>query len=296
MALAIQALSTGIAMAQDLEPRAYANLPVGMNFVIAGYGHSDGSVSADPSVHLDDGDIEIHTTLVAYARALDVLGRSGKIDIILPYTWLSGSAKLDGEPRKRDVEGFGDPRFRFSLNLHGAPALSFEEFRDYRQDLIVGLSLQVTAPLGQYDRDKLVNIGTNRWSFKPDFGVSKAWGRLTAEISTSVTFYTDNNEFLGDRELEKDPLYSIQTHAIYAIWRGIWAALDFTYYGGGASEVDGENVGERQENTRLGATLALPLGRHNSIKIYGSTGTSARLGADFDTVGVAWQTRWGGGL
>lgn len=274
----------------------YSNVPVGVNFLLAAYSYTDGGVSVDPSVELEDGEIEIQTTGLAYARILDVLGRSGKIDVVVPYSWLSGSATYEGERREREVEGFGDPRFRFSLNVLGAPALSFEEFQHYEQDVIVGLSLQVTAPLGQYDSDRLINIGTNRWTVKPEIGISKAWKRLTLELATSLAFYSDNDEFLGNRTLEKDPLYSIQSHAIYSMWRGVWGALDFTYYGGGQTSVDGVEVGERQENTRFGATLALPVNRYNSIKIYGSTGATARLGADFDTIGVVWQTRWGGGL
>lgn len=295
-ALAAAVLAATGAVAQDLEPRMYSNAPVGLNFLVAGYTYTDGSVSVDPSVPLQDGEIEVQTTGLGYARVLDVLGRSGKIDVVVPYSWLSGSATFQGEPQEREVEGFGDPRFRFSLNVLGAPALSFEEFQHYEQDVIVGVSLQVTAPLGQYDSDRLVNIGTNRWTVKPEIGISKSWKRLTLELATSVAFYSENDEFLGDRTLEKEPLYSIQAHAIYSIWRGVWAAFDFTYYGGGETTMDDVEAGERQENTRVGGTLALPVNRYNSIKIYGSTGASARLGADFDTVGVAWQTRWGRGL
>jgi hypothetical protein len=290
------AVTATSAAAQDLEPRVYSNAPVGLNFLVAGYSYTDGSVSFDASVPLEDGKVDYHTSLLAYSRVLDVLGRSGKVDVVVPYTWLSGSATYEGESRKREVEGFGDPRLRLSLNVLGAPALNFEEFTHYQQDVIVGLSLQVTAPLGQYDSHKLVNIGTNRWSVKPEIGISKAWKRLTLELTTALTFYGDNEDFLGNRDLEKDPLYSIQGHVIYSIWRGVWGALDLTYYGGGETTVDGAPAGERQQNTRVGGTLAFPVNRYNSIKIYGSTGTSARIGGDFDTVGVAWQTRWGGGL
>jgi hypothetical protein len=267
-----------------------------MNFLVAGYSYTDGSVSVDAAVPIEDGEIEFHQSVLGYARVLDVLGRSAKIDMSVPYTWLSGSATVDGEDRDREVEGFGDPRFRFSLNVLGAPALSFEEFQHYQQDVIVGLSLQVTAPLGQYDSDKLINIGTNRWSVKPEIGVSKSWKRLTLDLMTGVRFYTDNEEFLGDRKLEKEPLYSIQAHAIYTIGRGIWGAVDFTYYGGGETTIDGGDIGEPQENTRVGGTLVFPVNRYNSIKIHGSTGATARLGADFDSIGVFWQTRFGGGL
>src|SRR4029453_6787783 len=122
---------------------------------------------------------QVHSALLAYARARDVWGRSGKVDVVVPYAWLSGSADVAGQPREREGSGVRDPRFRFTVNFYGAPALSLQEFAGNKQDLILGASLQVSAPLGQYDPDKLVNIGTNRWSIKPDLGLSKAFGPLT---------------------------------------------------------------------------------------------------------------------
>lgn len=280
--------------AQDLEPRAYANTPVGMNFLLAGYTYTQGEVSLD-GLPIEDADLTVHSTFLAYARSLDVLGRAGKLDVVVPYAWLSGTAKLNGQPQDREVSGFGDPRLRFSVLLYGAPALSLAEFADYKPDFIVGASLAVTAPLGQYDPDKLVNIGTNRWSVKPEVGVSKTLGPWTLELDASVTFYTDNNDFLGGKTLERDPLYAVQGHLIYHTRVGVWVAVDATYYAGGATTVDGVE-GERQENVRVGLTLAIPVDRWNSVKLYGSTGAIARTGGDFTTVGIAWQFRWGGGL
>ncbi len=201
--------------AQDLEPRAYANTPVGLNFLLAGYAYSEGGVATDPSVPLKDAHVQVHTAVLAYIRSLDVWGKSGKFDVILPYAWTSGSATFEGQPHQRDVSGFGDPRFRFSVNLYGAPALSLKEFADYKQDTIVGVSLLVSAPGGQYDSSKLLNIGTNRWSVKPELGISKALGPVTLELSTAVTFYTENDNFFGGRTLEQDPIYSVQGHLIY---------------------------------------------------------------------------------
>jgi len=154
----------------------------------------------------------------------------------------------------------------------------------------------VSVPLGQYDSDKLVNIGTNRWSAKPELGISKAWGPLTLELAAGVTFYTDNDDFLGGRTREQDPLYSVQGHVIYGFQSGIRVALDGTYYTGGRTTVDGVRGNDRQENSRVGATVALPVDRHNSVKLYASTGASARTGTNFNIVGIAWQYRWGGGM
>jgi hypothetical protein len=281
--------------AQDLEPRAYANTPVGMNFLLAGYTYTQGDVSFESSLPIEDADLTIHSTFLAYARSLDVLGRAGKLDVVVPYAWLSGTAKVNGQPRDREVDGFGDPRLRFSVLLYGAPALSLAEFADYEPDLIIGTSLAVTMPLGQYDPDKLVNIGTNRWSVKPAVGISKTLGPWTLELDASVTFYTDNNDFFGGKTLERDPLYAVQGHLIYHTRVGLWVALDATYYAGGVTTVDGVR-GERTENVRVGLTLAIPVDRRNSVKLYGSTGAIARTGGDFTTVGIAWQFRWGGGL
>jgi hypothetical protein len=293
--LALGAAASG-AHGQELEPRSYGNTPTGLNFVILGYGYAQGDVATDPAVPLTNADLEVHTTFLAYARSLDIWGLSGKFDVVLPYAWVSGTAEFMGQPREREVSGFGDPKLRFSLNFYGAPALSLTEFADYKQNLIVGASLQVSVPLGQYDSAKLVNIGTNRWSVKPELGISKAWGPWTLELAAGVTFYTDNDDFLGGSTREQDPLYSVQGHVLYGFQSGIWVALDGTYYTGGRTTVDGVRGNDLQENSRVGATVALPVNRHNSVKLYASTGVSARTGSNFDIVGIAWQFRWGGGL
>jgi hypothetical protein len=295
LAIALTALGAG-AYAQDLEPRAYVNTPVGLNFLIAGYGYAAGGVATDPALPLQNAHLQVHSAILAYARSLDVWGRSGKVDVVLPYAWLSGTAEVEGQPRERDVSGFADPRLRFSVNLYGAPALSLQEFARYRQDLIIGASLQVAAPLGQYNATKLVNIGTNRWSFKPELGISKAWGPLTLELATGVTLYTDNHDFFGGKTRAQAPIYSVQGHVSYSLGAGIWAALDGTYYTGGRTTVDGVEGNDLQKNARLGVTVALPVNRHLSVKLYGSTGVSTRTGSDFGAVGLFLQYRWGGGL
>jgi hypothetical protein len=165
------------ARAQDIEPRSFSNAPVGVNFLIAGYAYTRGGLSFDPSLPIENEHLTTSSAVFAYARALDLWGKSGKFDAILPYTWLSGSADYAGQPLTRDVDGFTDSRFRVSVNFYGAPALDAAAFRDYRQDVIVGASLQVSVPWGQYDPNRLVNLGNNRWSFKSEVGVSKRLDR-----------------------------------------------------------------------------------------------------------------------
>jgi hypothetical protein len=283
------------AEAQQLEPRTYSNTPVGMNFLLLGYAYTTGDVAFDTSAPIEDGHITVHSALLGYARTLDVWGRAGKIDVVLPYAWLSGTATVAGQPQSREVSGLADPQVRVSVLPYGAPALTLEEFESYNQDVILGASFAVTPPLGQYDSDKLVNLGTNRWSFKPEIGLSKTWGPVTLELAPSVTFYTDNDDFLGGKKLERDPLYAVQGHVIYHTRHGLWAAVDATYYAGGRTTINGVR-GESLEDVRVGGTLAIPIDRYNSIKLTASTGAYARIGGNFTTAGIVWQFRWGGGL
>ena len=296
VALVVIALAATVtAEAQDLEPRAYTNTPVGMNFLLLGYAYTQGDVAFDASAPIKDAELTVHGAILGYARSIDVFGQAGKFDVLLPYASLSGTAMVLGQPKERDVSGLGDPRVRFSVLLYGAPALSLAEFASYTPDFIVGASLAVTMPLGQYDSDKLVNIGTNRWAVKPELGLSKRLGSFTLELIPSVTFYSRNNDFLGSKTLEVDPLFATQAHVIYYTRMGLWAALDATYYVGGRSTIDGK-AGESQETLRVGATLAIPINRYNSVKLYGSTGAVGRADGNFNLLGIAWQLRWGGGL
>lgn len=292
------ALGAGAAAAhgQDIEPRAYSNAPVGVNFLVAGTAYSHGGLSLDPSLPVTDARLESSAAVLAYARVLDLWGVSGKFDAIVPYASLSGTAEYAGQPVQRSIHGVGNPLFRLSANLVGAPALTLREFAAYRQDLIVGVSVQVGVPLSQYDPTRLLNIGTNRWSVKPEVGVSKAIGSWTIEGQAAVTFYGDNTDFFGGSTRTQQPLYALQGHLVHSFRSGIWAAFDVTYFTGGRSAIDGVFKDDLQQNWRVGATLAIPVDRRNSIKLAASSGVSARTGNNFDLIAVAWQYRWGGGL
>lgn len=292
LCVAMIVLASSHARAAELEPRAYSNAPAGMNFLIGGIARSEGGLSTDPASPIQNAHLNINTGVIAYARGLDVWGKSGKFDIIMPYSDLSGTALVSGQPAERQVSGLNDPRLRFSVNFIGAPALSVQEFANYQQDLIVGASIQVSAPVGQYDPNRLVNIGTNRWFIKPDIGISKALGAYTLELSAGAFFFTKNDDYYGGGTLEQDPVYTTQAHITYSFGRGVWAALDGTYDYGGRTTVNGVQNDDAMENSRFGATLALPLNRNYSIKLYASSGVSTRTGSDYKLAGTALQYRW----
>ncbi len=293
---ALPLAGVSVARAQQIEPRAYSNAPVGVNFALATYGFADGSVVVDPSVPLENANLQMHVTGVAYVRTLGLWGLSTKANVVLPFAWLSGTAELAGEPVQREVSGLGDVGLRVSVNLFGAPALLPGEFASYRQRAIIGASLNVSVPTGQYDSDRLVNIGTNRWLVKPELGVSRALGLWTLELAVAASLFGKNDEFMGGQTREQAPLYSVQGGVIYNFPHAIWAALNGTYYTGGRTTVDGVEGDDQQENSRAGLTVTFPASRRHSVKLFASTGVSTRTGGNYDLFSVAWQYRWGGGL
>ena len=295
----IPLLLTSTLLAQSLEPRLYSNAPTDLNFLVVGYAHTEGALAENILPTLIHPKLKADIAVLAYARFLDVMGKSAKVDVIVPSVCLNGTATFKGAPATREVCGLGDIKGRFSLNLWGAPALSLKEFNTYKPDTIVGISVQVTAPSGQYDESKLINISAHRWAVKPGVGVSKTMYDFTIEFATDVEFYSANDEGFGGSSRKQAPLYSAQVHGIYNFMPGLWMGLDANYYGGGAyttTSINGTKRDDPLKNSRYGATLALPVNRYNSVKLYANTGIFARTGTDFTMAGFAWQYRFGAGL
>jgi len=288
--------AAAFAEAAEIEPRSFSNTPIGIHFLIAGYAYSQGGLSTVASSPIEDAELKMNTEVLAFAQTLDVWGKSAKFDVILPYSHLSGTARNAGRRVERNINGLNDPLFRFSWNFYGAPALSLQEFSQYKQDLIIGGSIQISPPLGQYDSDKLVNLGANRWFVKPVLGVSKELGPWTLEVSAGAFLFTDNDDYFKGNTLEQDPVYTSQLHVTYNFGQGVWAAISGTYDYGGQTTLNGVEKDDRQSNLRFGATLSLPINKNNSIKLYASSGVATRIGNDYDLLGAAWQYRWGSGL
>ena len=288
--------SAGSAVAQRIEPRTYLNAPVGVNIFALGYANSQGALLFDPALPVTDADANVDMAVLAYVRTLDVAGMSAKVGVLQPYASLKADGYLDGEYLTREQVGIADTALYFSLNFHGAPALSLNEFKDYKQDTIIGFTFRITMPSGVYESEKLLNIGTNRWSFEPELGISKAIGPWTLEAAAAVVLYTDNDEFETDKNREQEPIYSTQFHVNYTFSNNMWASIGATYYTGGITTIDGVERDDLQNNWRTGFTLAIPIDRRNSLKFLGSSGVSTRTGTDYDSLALFWQYRWGGGI
>jgi len=287
--LAAMALA-GDAAAQELEPRTYASAPVGVQFVVVGGGHASGDLVFDPSLPIEDARASLDFGLLAYARTFSLFGRVGKAAVAIP--WFDGQAEglVAGVPAERVLKGMGDPRLAVGWLFYGAPALAPAAFAGSpRSPTSAGVTLTLAVPAGEYDADRLLNLGTNRWTLKTEVGASRRLGRWWVESAAAVSLFTDNDEFQRTLRREQAPVYSVQGHLVWEPRPRLWIALDGTYYWGGQVRIEGTPRGPELGNSRVGMTASLPVAKRHAVKLTLARGLSTRTGTDFQTVGLAWQ-------
>jgi hypothetical protein len=283
--------------AQQLEPRAYSVSPSGVNIVIASYGYSTGDLNFDPSVPIDNGSAQIHNVVPGYFRAIGVAGRSANVSVAVPYVWGHLQGNVLGTFTQVYRSGLTDSVARFAINLYGAKAMKLKEFAGYRQKTNIGASVVVSAPTGQYDPARLISIGTNRWSFKPELGLSHKFQgtRLILDAYAGLWIYTANDNFQGQTRTQK-PILNSQFHLSYDVKPKLWLAFDANFYRGGQTTLAGVERNDLQRNSRLGGTVSFPVARRSSVKASYSAGAITRIGGNFQTVSFGYQYMWGAGL
>ena len=284
----------GTAIAQDLEPRSFSQTPVSMNFVSMTYGYSIGEVLFDQAVPITDANGRVSNVVGAYVRTLGFFGASAKIAAIVPYAWGHWHGFLGEVYKSTTRSDFADPRLQLSVNFVGAPAIKMSEMRNYKKNTVVGASLHVVVPLGDYDPEKLINLGQNRWAFRPRLGFSHKMSRWTLEAMGSVWLYTENPDFYGGSTVTQDPLWAFQANIIHQFPSGIWFGVGAGFSRGGKTASDGVYGNTYKKSTRWAALFSYPLARRHSVKVTYIDGLSTRLGADFDQVSITYLIRWGG--
>jgi hypothetical protein len=280
------------ARAQELEPRAYSPSPVGTNFVVVTYGRQTGDVFVDPTLPIDDVAVTLNAASLLYGRTFDLAGRQAVVAVALPYVWGGVKGTVFEQQQEITRSGLGDLRLKLSTNLLGGPALEPREFAARKPATTLGASLTVVAPTGQYDKAKLINLGSNRWAFKPEVGVSHPIGRWTVEAVGGVWLFKHNGDFFGGSLLTQKPLGSFQGHVSYTIRRGLWLAGGATYYVGGRTSVNGVEKNTEQKNARAGLSCSIPLGRGQSVKLNWARGVTTRVGGNLNALAVSWQYVW----
>jgi len=278
--------------AQEIEPRAYSPSPAGVNFLIAVAGYSEGGVLTDPTAPITNIEAEIDALGLGYGRTFNFFGRSANVALAAPYIRVNASGDIGETRASARREGIGDTKLRVAVNLIGAPNMTPREFAQREPKTTLGFSLSVSAPTGEYFPDKLVNIGTNRWAAKPEFGFSHPVGKWFLEAYAGAWFFEDNDDYFGGHHREQEPLASIQAHVSYTFKPRLWVALNTTYYEGGQTTVDGHRDDNRQSNSRAGITVSMPVGQKYSLKFSWSRGATTRIGSNFTSYGLGFQYAW----
>lgn len=285
-------LAVSPARAQELEPRAYSPNPTGANFVVAVYGYQAGDVLFDPSVPITNAKAYLNSAVFGYGRSFGLFGRLASVGVVVPYVWASMNGDVYEERRDITRSGLADVRLKFTINLLGQPAMKPAEFMKRKPQSTLGFSLAVQAPTGQYDSTKLINLGTNRWSLKPELGFYHPAGRFTFEAAAGVWFFTENTDFFGGKVFEQNPLLSFQAHVSYTFRPRMWVAVNATYYSGGLTTTNGVDASEKQNNSRLGLTFSYPIGKQHSLKVAWAKGVTARVGDKVDIYSLGYQFLW----
>jgi hypothetical protein len=286
-----------LCFSQELEPRRWSHLPTGKNFAGGGYVYAEANILFDPVLRIENVEMEMHTWAIKYIRTFELFQKSARVDVTQGYQEGRWTGLVDGVPSSIKRSGLSDSVLRFAINLYGAPPLEGKEFAAYRAkvdvETIVGMALVVQLPTGDYMDDKLINLGTNRFTFRPQFGVVHNRGKWSMELTGAVWLYTDNDDFFNGNKLEQDPYYTIQTHLIYTFRPGFWTAASAGYGYGGESTVSGVEKNDRRENLAWALSFGFPITRQLGVKvIYLSTRTQESIGQDTDSIGGAFSIFW----
>jgi hypothetical protein len=200
-----------------------------------------------------------------------------------------------GTNRQVYRSGLLDLALRFSVNLKGGPAMATPQFVKWKQKTLIGASLTVVAPTGQYDPTHLINWGINRWAFKPELGYSRRWGKWVLDGYGGVWFYTTNNASYSvpnPQPQTQSPIGSFEGHLSYDIKPSCWASLDGNFWFGGSTSLGGiANPVSRQTSSRIGGTFAIRFRKHQTLKASYSDGAYVRFGGNYQVVSGVGSTR-----
>lgn len=288
--------------AQDLAPRAYIISPVHSNAVVVSYAFFTGNVDLASGLPITDATATANVPSLSIFHSMNLFGRTANFTAALPYAEANFSGKVLNNQTNVYRSGLGDSVYRFSVNLFGGPAMDGRQFMKWRQKTIVGASIRMVAPTGQYDSTKLINIGANRWGFRPEVGFSRRFGHWIVDAYAGGWFYTTNQKFFSQNQynpgiltLHQAPMAAFEGHLSYDFKPRLWASFDGNFWRGGATSINGvENAATEQRNSRLGGTVSVPMTKHQAVKFSYNNGAYIKYGGNFQNVSAGWQYSWYG--
>jgi hypothetical protein len=286
-------LISGEVQAQEMEARSYAVVPAGLHAMALSFTYSKGNVITEGSSPVQDLNVKNQVFNMGYVQTFSFLKKLARISVSLPYGFLDGTARVQGTDTSASRTGFYDGRIKFGVNIFGSPVCTPQEFQKFQEHSVLGVSLVISIPVGQYFPEKLINLGSNRWGFKPEIGFSHREGRLFYEVYGGVWLYTTNTNYFHSHIQTQDVLLSCQAHVDYTFKHGKYVAVNGGFAEGGQTYVDGINQGSGQQNWRLGATFSTPVfDKHQSVKAMINTGIATRAGQNFTAFTIVYQYSW----
>ncbi len=281
------------ATAQDLTPRAYVITPISSNAVILSYVYNNGEILLDPTVPIEDLNAQIHVPILSFYHSFNFFSRSANVAVAVPYGYGHFRGLVLGNDTRITRSGLADSRIRVSVNLLGGPAMTVPEFVKHQERLIIGASVTVVAPVGQYDPARLINPGANRWAVKPEMGFARRVGRLAFDAYAGMWLFSTNSKFYpGTSVRVQKVMPSLEFHLGYYLRPRMWVSFDSNFWARGNTVLNGVENNDGARNSRIGGTLAVPLTKHHSLKLSASRGAVARVGGNFTTVAAGWQYSW----
>ncbi len=296
----VTACSLQTICAQDLAPRAYIITPVHTNAVTLTYSMYSGGIAFEGALPITDASAKVSVPVLSVTHSTRLFGRTANITASLPYGVGQFRGTVYGAETNAYRSGLLDCSFRVSVNLKGGPAMDLQDFLKWQQKTLLGVSLKVVSPTGQYDSTKLINYGANRWAFKPELGLSHRWNHWVLDAYGGVWLFTSNPVFFsrnqynrGTTAQSQSPIGVFEGHLSYDVrWR-LWASLDGNFWFGGRTSLNGVgNPSAMQKNSRLGATVSVPVSKHQSVKLSYNRGAYIKYGGNFSNISVAWQYSW----
>lgn len=264
-------------------------------FASLAYLFTDGEIFLDPVLRIEDAVTEQHAINTRYLYNFGLEGLTARIEADIPYVRGRWQGIVNGEFMSTEREGIADPRLRLSVLLRGAPALSGEAFSKYRAthpvNTVIGAAVSLRLPVGEYYRDRLINLGSNRFVLRPELGVLHTRYRVSYELTGSISLFENNDEFWpGDSVREQDPLFLIQGHIVYTFKPGLWASVSAGYGFGGESSINGASRDDKHDNHFWALTLGAPVAQYHTIKLtYAGVRTNNLVGVDSDNLLLAWS-------
>ena len=256
------------ACAQFNDARAYDNTPVGVSQLELDYTYVRSNASLDPSLAIAGANLNLNQGTIAYTHYFGVFHRLGWVEAAVPLAGLDGS--IPATNIQGSIAGAGDSSYQLVMLLKGGPALSIEQFASYKPATSLGLSLTITAPTGLYNSNKILNLGSDRWSFKPEIALSHPFGpdqKWEFDAYGNATFYTDNTSYQGNEILRQEALPGLEGHVSYSFNDKVWLSLDTRYSFRATTDVDGVSQNNAQQNFIVGSELNISLSPQNSLTL-----------------------------